>query len=408
VLRILLVSGFPVFPVVANTWDSTFYDEAATSLAQGEGYRFQNKPTAFFPPGFPVALAAAYRVGGAEPRTGQVLNLLLSVLLGLTLVALVGAVAGGEAARWTLAVVALEPSQILMPAFLMSEVLCALAILAFLLALERRGRGGGAGWILLAAAAGLVGGMTRGHAFLLVGAIPLLLVYARRLPRRSTLVTWGVALAVCVTGIGLWAARNQREMGKPIPVATNGGINLLLGNNPNALGGRADPPGGVPQTGNEVLDERIATDRALEYVRTHPGRTLAMIPLKAARLWLVGPAVTYRTELRTKIDDGLGLAMAGAAQLSHLLVLGATLVLLLRHRRDPGPAGDWAVLLGTVAAVWTLGHLPFLGGARYLFPIHPLLLGATGILLGGVRSRAAGSPGGVVLTPTGGAPTVSR
>ena len=33
-------------------------------------------------------------------------------------------------------------------------------------------------------------------------------------------------------------------------------------------------------------------------------------------------------------------------------------------------------LVVVLAAVWTLGHLPFLGGARYLFPIHALLVTA--------------------------------
>lgn len=32
-----------------------------------------------------------------------------------------------------------------------------------------------------------------------------------------------------------------------------------------------------------------------------------------------------------------------------------------------------AVVAG-VTAVWTLAHLPFLGGARYLFPVQPFLL----------------------------------
>jgi hypothetical protein len=174
--------------------------------------------------------------------------------------------------------------------------------------------------------------------------------------------------------VGLWSERNRTALGKRVPLATNGGINLLLGNNPNAEGGRAEPPEGVPQTGDEIRDEAIARERAWVYMREHPARTLLMLPVKGARLWGFGPAVTYRVELREKLGAAAGRGIAAAAQIAHVGWLLGLALFLVRGRRD-GPGRRllwWSVV--AVLGVWTLGHLPFLGGARYLFPVQPLLI----------------------------------
>jgi len=365
--------SIPVFPTVANTWDSNFYHESALSLTRGQGYEFQGQPTAFFPPAFPVALSGAYRILDPVARSGQMLNVLLSLALcGITVLA-ARSFLGRAAGRWALLIMALEPSQILMPAFLMSETLCATLLMLLFLA-AWRGAWRGWLWLVVAGLAGAAAGMTRGHGFLLVPLVPLVLFVRDGLPRARFVIMLLVLLGVSAGTISLWATRNQAKLGRAVPVATNGGINLLLGNNVNAWGGRAEPPGGVPQTGNEIVDERIAADRAMEFVRRNPGRFVATLPLKVIRLWSFGPAVTYRAELRTKLGNTVGWTVTGLAQASHfaLLILGA--LGLYGVARRGGRAGPAFHLILGVFAIWTLGHLPFLGGARYLFPIQPLLV----------------------------------
>ena len=100
-LRAAVVTGIDVFPTVANTWDSHFYHETATALAQGDGYSFQGKPTALFPPGFPAALSLMYGAAGSATRQGQWLNVILSLVLAGAAAAWVRAVWGGDAARMT-------------------------------------------------------------------------------------------------------------------------------------------------------------------------------------------------------------------------------------------------------------------------------------------------------------------
>jgi 4-amino-4-deoxy-L-arabinose transferase-like glycosyltransferase len=397
-LRLGAVLATPVFPLVEGTWDTTYYDDAARSLASGEGYRFQEKPTAFFPPGFPAALSIAYRVGGTDPRSGQVMNFLASLALLAAAAGLAGATLGAEAARRTAFLMALDPTQIVMPAFLMSETLCA-ALLAAALALAARAwNGRGRGWILAAALLAAMAGMTRGHALLILPAVLLVLAIVGAAPRRRLLAFLVVTLLVQGAVVAAWAVRNQRELGSPVIVSANGSLNFLLGNNPNARGGRTEPPGGIVQTGDEVEDARIYRDQAMTYVRENPGRFFLIMPVKLARLLGPAPVLTYRHELLAKWGTVPALIVLAAAQLAHLAawVLG---ILALRHAW----AGSWRVMFvvgATALAVWILGYAVFWGGARFFFPVQFLLwIGAAEGLIG--RDR-------LLSTAFSSAPTSSR
>lgn len=375
VLRVVVILTTPVFPGVANTWDSTFYHQVATSLSRGDGYVFDGKPTALFPPGYALALTAPYTLFRPDARSGQGLNLLASLILLLVAASLARHLGGVGAAKCTAAWLALDPTQILMPAFLMSEVLCAALIAGALLAAVAARTQGRWWWMvgLCTAAAG----MTRGHAFLLVPAVLVVWWLTRVRTLRETITALTVVAVVCAAGISVWAARNDRVLGSPVLVATNSGMNLLLGNNANARGGRADPPGGLPETGDEVHDERVWREMALTYMREHPGRTLAMIPVKAARLLLPAPATTYREELRVKWGALPAWSVLGLAQLTALLAWAFALPLFWNRRVSRLALG----LLGAAIGVWVLGHLPFLGGARYFFPVSFLVVIAASLHL---------------------------
>ncbi len=153
---------------------------------------------------------------------------------------------GRAAARRTAMVLALDPSQIVMPAFLMSEVICALAMMIALAALLRRLRGGRVRWLLLAAVSGTLAGFTRSSAFSLLPAVLIGLMLLSRAPRRAAWIALAVVLVADAVGLGLWAERNREVLGHAVPVATNGGVNLLLGNKPNALVAGPILPGALP------------------------------------------------------------------------------------------------------------------------------------------------------------------
>ncbi len=397
-LRLAAVLATPVFPTVANTWDSHFYHDTAISLAHGDGFRYDGAPTALYPPAYSAVLAVAYRMAGASPRTGQGVNLIASIVLLAAGAWLAAELAGRRAAGRTALVLALDPSQIVMPAFLMSEIVCGAALLVALAALVRFVRRGGVPWLLLAAVVGVGAGMTRGHAFLVLPAAAVALAGWRRFDARRLAGVLAVLLVFDLAAVGLWAARNERVLGSPVLIATNGSLNLLLGNNPNAGGGRADPPGGVPETGDEIENQRLYLRSALDYIEAHPLRFVALMPVKAARLVVPAPAVTYRAELAAKWGRVPALLVLALAQLAFLLawVLGvrAGWRRWRLRRRDPGRTASLRVGAAGIG-IWVLGHLPFLGGARYFFPVEPLLwiAGAAEPLPGpGARGPEASPP----------------
>ena len=377
-IRLLIVLAVPVFPLVANTWDSNFYHQTASHLASGEGYIFQGKATALFPPGFPAALAVAYRIAGPDPRAGQALNFLASIGVLAAAAWLAAETLGRVAARRTAMLLALDPSQIVMPAFLMSESVCALGLVAGLAALARGLGRGGVLWFPAAAAAGLLAGFARPHAFLLLPAAALAWGWVARRRWRPVWIALAFLLAVDAAALGLWTARNQRALGHPVPISTNGWMNLLLGNNPNARGGRSEPPGGLPDTGDEVRDEALAQARAVAYIQDHPGRVIALPPVKAARRVLPAPISPYRAELRAKLGPAPAVSVLALAQAFHLAAWGLALGFLLRRRPPVGILAAHAdPLRGLVAVclgVWVLGHLPYWGGARYFLPVEALLV----------------------------------
>jgi hypothetical protein len=92
--------------------------------------------------------------------------------------------------------------------------------------------------------------------------------------------------------ISPWLVRNTLTFGKPI-LSASMGLNFYRGNNPGAIG---DWP---PQFDPEVLAfrkdpgtyeanfDRFALTKALDWIRSEPGRWLARLPEKAARFWLL-------------------------------------------------------------------------------------------------------------------------
>jgi hypothetical protein len=282
---------------------------------------------------------------------------------------------GRKAAAIVAMALAIDPSQIIMPAFLMSEVAGGFWLLLALLALARGGASRWNGWLLLAAVSATLAGLTRSLLFLIPPVALLVLAVRGWLPRRSFVIALLLLVAADVAVTSGWAFRNQRALGHPVPLATNGGVNLLVGNNVNARGGRAEPPGGVLQSDDEVRDDAWARAQAFDFVREHPARAAALLPMKAARLLIPAPALTYRAELRAKLGEAPTWIALGAAEAFQLAAWAMALLFLVRGRR---PNGGGVIAFRWLAAgtlvVWTVGHLPFFGGARYFFPMEPLLV----------------------------------
>jgi len=273
-LRLIWALLVPVSPVS----DSSIYDIFAREIAAGHGYAFPDgTPTVYWPVGPSALYGGAYALFGTHGAVVAGLNLVMGVALvgGIQMLARrtfgarVGLIAGLLAAVW--------PIWIQFTTVLSSELPCALLLVASFLARAARRL---PDWARVALSTALL----VGAAYMRPTVLPLIVL----LPllggdyRRPARTAWHVAIALVVAAALLapWAQRNQALFGAPVLVSANFGANLWMGNNPASNGGYVPLP--EVKTANEVTRDVYFKQRALAFIRAHPGDYLALCLARAA------------------------------------------------------------------------------------------------------------------------------
>jgi 4-amino-4-deoxy-L-arabinose transferase-like glycosyltransferase len=360
--------------------DTVWYRGAAHFIAQGDGYvnPFTGTPTAGWPPGYPFFLGAVFKLFGEGLTQTYVANALLASVT-VVLIYCIGLILfDARTAIFGAAAAAVWPGQVYFTSLTLSEPLFTLlftlgVLLLLLVPRARRWRGP------LVITFGLVIGLTaltRGQGLLL---LPLAIVAWRLSGMRwRPSILWGI-LAAFVIGVTLapWVARNERELGSPVIIATNLGPNLWIGHNEGASGGMSidapEPPqperGDLTQGEFEVEADRLALRKGLSYMLTHPADELRLSGIKIRAMyesdataldWNSGYTGGYFH------SDSIELALrrlANAFWFGALILAGFGLV-ASRVRLN----GALAVLPMLVLA-WTATHLLFFGDPRFHYPI---------------------------------------
>jgi 4-amino-4-deoxy-L-arabinose transferase-like glycosyltransferase len=365
--------------------DARTYSNLARALAAGEGYQHDGRPSAYYPIGYSVALAVVYRLFGAEANVARIANAVFAIGTLFGLYALSRALTNSRcAASLTLLSFVLYPADVGFTSVTLSQAFFnTLALLGCALCLSRRWPR----WQRLAAGGVLLGCATltrhQGAALVLVvGAALVLQRHGRRRWARAIIVT-----AAFIASLAPWTIRNALALSAFVPVATNGGINLYIGNNPHANGrykitpaidapiARAVPG---PRKGghNEVLVDRFTTRLAWRYVSQQPRAALALWPVKFATLYDDDSAFAVwsrplpnkqqRATLRTakRIDAKyyqLLLGFGGVGVCVAVLELCSP-----RRRRNPRV---WVPAVVVIA--FTMLHLFTFGDASYHHPMLP-------------------------------------
>ena len=417
-LILVFALGVRLLWVFVTGWEPTpdddafRYDFAARALAEGRGYvHLDGTPTAFWPPGYPLLLTAAYVLFGESVQTAQLAN----VALGTATVALVYLIGrrtlGANAGLIGAAIVAAFPSLVFFTGVTLSEIAFTfLALLGvYLLIVEAQSERPLDLRLLLAA--GLVLGLAslvRGQALLL----PLVLV---PFWLRSG-VDWpliGRRLVAIALGLGLivapWTVRNAVQMDAPVLIATNAGVDFWIGHHDNATGdfgtfGSNELVYRYPELTPTEREVRVNSDgfrEGLTYAVTHPAQELALPFKKLFYLY-------YNDEEGLKWNEGHGgqsflsaparEALLSLSNVYYFAVLGlAVLGLpLWASRRDPG-----RLLLVSLVAYWTVIHLVFFADPRFHAPIMPIAALFAALPLATLWSN--GREGAPVLRPRAGA-----
>ncbi len=360
--------------------DTAWYRGAAHYFANGDGYvnPFTGTPTAAWPPGYPVLLGMVFKVFGEGIWSTYAVNVALCALtagvvycIGVTMfdrpTAIVAALA-----------MAIWPGQVYFTSLTLSEPLFTfLFATAVLLIVAMPGLPAWRGPLVITF--GLVAGLamlTRGQAALL---LPLALL-AWGLPghRWRSAAGW-VMLAALVTGVVLapWVARNQRELGSPVVIATNLGPNVWIGHHAGASGrmriAEPEPPlpdrGDLTQPAFEVKADRLALRKGLAYMFTHPVAELRLSGAKIRAMYESDATALdwnadYRPEFYASRNvEGWLRDAANGFWFAALALAGVGLIGGRTRLRDV------TGVLPALVLMWTAGHLLFFGDARFHYPI---------------------------------------
>ncbi len=387
-----------IFCHVTPTSDADWYYSHAVQLAQGMDYlNNQGRPTAFWPVGLPWLLSLAFRVGGASLWTVGIVNGVAAGLTGWMILDLGRRWTGSElAARFALFAFALYPNAIAYVPLALTEVIYTALLISgiWLITVSRA-------WYAYFLA-GLVFGLATLVKAQTMAIVPLLLAISlwqnwqgwrslRTVIGQGLLI--GLAAAVIISP---WTLRNHRELGAWVMVSANGGFTLLTGNNDSARGGYT--PNDPLVTGlqarkdlNEIQADGLARQLGMTWIREHPARFVALVPLKIARLWGPDGEGQWAYETGSTVYSAhphIFLALRAANQVWYLLLLIGFIVAPLRlasrsHRFD------WWLVPYAVALFETGISVAFSGQSRFHFPAMPFVCLTVGWLVADWVSRRA-------------------
>jgi 4-amino-4-deoxy-L-arabinose transferase-like glycosyltransferase len=391
---------------VFSSGDTVTYLAPVDSLLRGE-YRVGGEAEVFRPPGYPLLLSAAVRLGDVElftiafqlllsAGTGYFVYKLAALLFDSTRVGLLAAL-----------LYALEPLSIVFTVKLLSETLFTFFLVLGLYLLALHARGSGTAPLLGPAAAFSACVYVRaiGYYLPVVGFVFLLLGPEWRFTRLRALRA-AAFLGACAVLIGAWQVRNEVMAGYP-KFSSSEDLNLWLGSlavvahekNADVLETIADAGGGPvgywerhPEQLQWPMRERVAhlkkegleniSRRPLLYLKMHLAGCVNTLVNPGARtaLQLLVPGAGPGTPGWRPLTVLLGLLLVVTYVLAAVGVVGAL----------PGKAWAVALLVGT-AAYFALLSGGFIGTSRYRTPIMPIVCMLAGL---GIANRLRTARGG--------------
>ncbi|MBD3348767.1 MAG: tetratricopeptide repeat protein, partial [Candidatus Eisenbacteria bacterium] len=357
------------------------------------------------PPGYPYLLALVYRASGGSYLAPRILQLCLGVLsaflayvLGRRYFGTIAGLVSAALASWYWIFIYFE-GELHAVSVLIPVVLGLILLLSTWTEGVRARLSLGAGLLLGSAV------LLRPTAVALLAAAALWALWLRRSGVRRALTRGLLPLAIAAAVVVLpTTLRNYAVSGDFVPVVSTAGINLYMGNNPNATGLVEVR---IPDLGTyrdcfeypallDALSEEVGSPlshaeasshfmrRALEYIRTHPGRTARLLWKKTRLYW--GPHEIAHN--RAPENVRLGSTPLRRAPVTHALILALAMLGVLsavvsrrlgrdtpleQRRRDANRGWQVLVLVSWSIGLWFLAVLPFFVSARYRAPMVALL-----------------------------------
>jgi 4-amino-4-deoxy-L-arabinose transferase-like glycosyltransferase len=377
-------------------FDASFYHHAARHLSMGRGYlNAELRPTAFFPPGYPLLLAVPYSLYGKQIIVASLFNAFAGSLTCLFTYAIGARAYGAKVGLVAAGILAIWPGHVYGTSATLSDTVftCLLtgAVLCFQVLVARGASSRGLAWLGLGVLLGVTT-LVRGTGLPFVGMLVLLLLIEQGVHRAAMLRTAMMAAGVALM-IAPWTIRNHLVMGAPVLLATEGAWSLFNAHNALANGTQtfelniervrlfgADVKMGSPEA--EIRLEREQMEYAIQYALTHPMHELSLVPRRIyylhandswAMQWLGRWSRPFsgRPKLLRVLDPRIDAALPVIANAYYWTMLAISLagfVLALSPARRSG-----LIVPTTVLYFHALHGLLFFGIPRYHLPFLPEL-----------------------------------
>ena len=387
-LRLLWITMYPMEPLEANISDASYYVETACTMANNGEYAYEDRPTAYFPVGYPAYLSIFFRYfDSCTFKLAQFTNMLPSVLL-LIGTYFLSLSFDRRMAKLTLFFTAISPNHIVWTGITFSETLfTALTVLATatyihafmnILAVDINNKKwgvGGGGWLALIFT-GILGGAatlvrTQGLLLLPLFLLCLLLNFkSKTFLNRIKMIAW---LFICwFLVIAPWSIRNHSVLGT-WSLTTNGGVNFFIGAHQGATGGYHIPDSDTnTKNTDEVVNDKNYFAEGLKYIRNNPMDYISLFPRKLLRLWGPESTLTLRYDLQNKLSHFFSTIVIFAAQIYHIFLI--MLIVISFWKQPKCFASPIPLIIIGVILTQSVTYILFFGGARYNYPMSPYLL----------------------------------
>ena len=283
----------------------------------------------------------------------------------------------GRRALIAAALVAINPLLVQATSLAMTETLFTFLVTACLLAAIKNH------WITLGFLCGLAA-LCRPTMFAFVGLATFVFLLRHLWLPRPVRRDWKQAcltMLVFAVVVAPWGIRNWWHFGKPIVTTTHGGYTLLLGNNEEAYREEAKKPFGTLwdsqswqrsleeelqgagiASSNEVSRDRWMSERAWNWITSHPREFTATCWLRIRRFWNISPAGPDAASLPQVVLWGIAIFYA--------LELTAAFLGLLRLVHDEPK--EWWLLTLLVICLFAI-HIVYWSNMRMRAPLETTL-----------------------------------
>lgn len=366
--------------------DSLIYHLLAIDLRNTHSYNqpFTGFPTAQWPPGYPVFLAALYSVFGVSVVAAKVANAVVGALTVILLYVLGRQLFDRRSAMLGALLLAVMPGQVFFAGLLWSETLFTfiflLSLVAIVAAKEVRGRP----QLTSALAAGALAAAAcyvREAGLALLPIAGLYWAWSGVGLRTAARLT-GAAALVAMLLLAPWTARNTVKFHGFMLLSSSSGPNLWEGHNESATGGMilVEPLAARTDASNPRREQEISTlglRDGTTFALSHPRAELHLTKEKIRILYqddTIGLKIAEDGGRNSFIGAPLRRVLERIADGGYYLVLALTCfgVVLAAVKRQTSP-----LLILLALSVWTVGYIAFFADPRFHFPIVPLFcLGA--------------------------------